>query len=441
MILLAVGLHFAVPVIVTSVANSQLPQQLHTDSSLGGAKVNLLTGSFGLHELSISQPEGYEEGELLRMGSMSVSAPIIEAVRQNPVLVRRVHLDGLDLHLISNEEQVLNVTRIGPQAPEEEEIEKTEPAAPPPVWIKEILLENLNLVFHDLAQEWKIELSDMRFEVQNLQVEYDAGKGPGRIMGIVGFHSPKASGQLRLHGKIGTISPSKPEQVPTLQLAVGLIGFDLDLVSPFLKPSPTVAKTAFGGSGFDLNLFIQISPGDAPESQGIAGAFRLETDGGHIVSNNLGGTVAQPVLPFMGLFADILGNQLGRVTQLGGNVARGGLEAGRAVTDTGTAAVKGAGRAVSGLASGALRTARGVATLDRDEALGGMKDATVGTAGNVTGTLTDTVGTAGRGLGSTVNVVRGKDQIDKWWNEVDTRKSAFDEQAEVWFTENPFPES
>ncbi len=103
--------------------------------------------------------------------------------------------------------------------------------------------------------------------------------------------------------------------------------------------------------------------------------------------------------------------------------------------------MKGSRGAVGGFAGGAFRTLKGVATLDKDEAMGGMKDATVGTAGNVTGTLTDTVGAAGSGLGSTVNVVRGKDQIEKWWNEVDTRKSAFDEQAEVWFTENPFPES
>lgn len=439
-VILAVVLHFAAPSIVTSVANKQLPQQLETESSLGGAKINLLTGKFGLHDLFISQPEGFGETELLRMDSLTISAPVHKAIRQNPVLIRRVHLDGLDLHLISDEEQVLNLTRIGPQTPDED-VGETEPAAAPSILIEEILLENLNLVFQDLAQEWEIELSDIRFELHNLQVEYDSGEGPGRIRGEVGFVSPKASGQLRLHGKVGTIYPSKPEQVPTLQLAVGLIGFDLDLISPFLDPSPAVAKAAFGGSGFDFALFMQISPGDTPESQEIAGAFLLETDGGHVLSDSLGGNLAKPVLPFMGLFADILGNQLGRVTQMGENVARGGVEAGKAVADTGTAAVKGAGKAVTGLAGGAFRTLKGVATLDKDEAMGGMKDATMGTAGNVTGALGDTLGAAGKGLGSTVNVVRGKDQIEKWWNEVDDRKSAFDEQAEAWFTENPFPES
>ncbi|MEX2608136.1 MAG: hypothetical protein WD708_12405 [Kiritimatiellia bacterium] len=437
---LLVGLHFAAPSILTSVANKQLPGQLETESSLGSTRVNLFTGNFGLSDLSISQPEGFGEGEMLRMGSLSVSAPVSKALRRNPVVVRRVHLDGLDLHLISNGEQVLNVTRLGIRTPEEEE-DKAGETAPPPVWVEEILLENLNLLFTDLALDWKIELSDIRFELHNLQMEYDSAKGPGRIQGEIGLKSPKADGQLRLHGKVGTITPTNPEQVPPLQLAIALIGFDLDLISPFLDPSPTVAKTAFGGSGFDLILFMEISPGESPESQVIAGTYMLETDGGHIIANPVGGTLAKPDLPFMGIFADILGNQLGRVTQLGENIARGGLEAGKAVTDTGTAAVKGAGKAVTGLAGGAFRTLKGVATLDKDEAVGGMKDATVGTAGNVAGTVTDTVGAAGRGLGSTIKVVRGKDQIEKWWAEVDERKSAFDQQAKAWFTENPFPES
>ncbi|MDA3873678.1 MAG: hypothetical protein PF795_06930, partial [Kiritimatiellae bacterium] len=313
--------------------------------------------------------------------------------------------------------------------------------APPPVWIKEVVLENLTVAFSDLAKEWEIELSDIRFELHNLQVEYDSEEGPGRIQGQIGFESPKAAGQLRLHGKVGTIYTSKPEQFPPLQLAVGLIGFDLDLISPFLKPSPGVAKAAFGGSGFDFIVFMQISPGNSPEAQEISGNFRLETDGGHVLSDSLDGNLAKPVLPFVGLFGDILGNQLGRVTQMGGNIARGGVEAGKAVADTGTAALKGAGKAATGLAEGAFRTLKGVATLDKDETLGGMKDATVGTVGNMTEAVSDTAGAAGRGLGSTVKMVRGKDQIEKWWNEVDTRKSAFDEQAEAWFTENPFPES
>ena len=77
-------------------------------------------------------------------------------------------------------------------------------------------------------------------------------------------------------------------------------------------------------------------------------------------------------------------------------------------------------------------------TLDAETAKGGLSDATVGTVKNAAGTVTDTAGTAGEGLKDTAGTVAGRDDMKSWWENVEARQTAFDEEAKEWFTENPF---
>lgn len=447
LVLLLVGFLIAgLPTVVNNVANKQLPAQLGTEATLGSTGISLFGGRFGLNDLTIQQPEdfgGLMQGPLLSLDELKVVLPLGSAISQDPIEIESLHLSGLNLHLIQDTNQVLNVSTLGPVAPVEEPEDLaeavSEPAPVPPVWLKKVLLENLRIAFRDEARDWNLDMSDITFELDNLQISEAQTDGPADVKGQIHFHSEKASGRLQLLGKIGVISPDRPEEVPTIQIAMGLIGFDLDLVEPFLVPSPSVAKTAFGGSGFDFHLFMQISPPTGEASQDISGSFKLITDRNHIIGDTLGGTVAKPVLPFTTLFANIMGNQFGRAVSMGGNVAQGGMEAGKAVGKTGAAAAKGVGKTVGGFAGGVFRTAKGVATLDKDEALGGMSDATVGTAKDAAGTVTDTAGTAGTGLADTAGTVTGSDDIAAWWQNVEQRQAAFEQLAMAWFEENPFP--
>lgn len=433
--------------VVTKVANDQLPKQLGTEARLGGSQVNLLAGRVALKDLTIQQPEGFKElgGSLLALEELVVNVPLRKAIDQDPMIVRNIRLTGLDLNVISDTNVVINLTKLGPppkQEPDpvpEEGDEEIKPASIPPIWIKQILLENINIAFQDFERDWGIDLNDMELEFKDIQITDSQIDRPGTVEGHVFFHSKKASGRLMLRAKVGVITPDNPESIPAVQLALGLIGFDLDLVEPFLVPSPAVAKTAFGGSGFDFRMFMQIDPGTAPAEQAISGRFELITDRAHEIDDNLGGTLAEPVLPFTTLFADVLGNQFGRAFKMGGNVAQGGLEAGKAVGKTGVAAAKGVGKTVGGFAGGVLRSAKGVVTLDADEAMGGIGDATVGTAKNAAGAVGDTAGTAGKGLKDTGGTVTGGNDVQKWWADVKGRQEAFEEEARIWFEENPFP--
>lgn len=442
-LLLLVVLHFTASFIATRVANQQLLKQLQADARVGNIDISLLWGRVGIRNLHIAQPEGFIGEDMVQLEKLVLTVPPGKAIKRDPLEVRNLHLDGLTLNFISDTNGIYNFTQIGPPAKTETAViaeDPTEPAKPLPLWIKNILLENIQLHFVDLAKAWEFNLQDIRLEVTDVQMAYDTGKGPGMVYLDVIFPGGDQDGKLKVIAKVGRIDPSQPESLPPIQVAMGLIGFDLDLLTPFLVPSPTVAKTAFGGDAFDFLIFFDLAPGENPASQSISGSFDLTTNNGYRINNKLGGTLDKPVLPFTALFANILGNQFGRITKLGGNVAQGGLEAGKAVAGTGVAAVKGAGKTVSGLAGGVLRTAKGVVTLDKEDTFGGMKDATLGTVGNLTDTVTNTASTAGKGLSDTAGAVSGSTNRDKWWAEIDDRLLAFETETQAWFEANPFPE-
>jgi len=441
-------LHFTISFIAGNLANKQLPTLLQTEAEIGGIDISLLLGRIGLRDLHIAQPDGFEGDNVVTLDNLVVAVPLMKAIGRDPVEVRKVHLDGLDLNLIVDTKLVLNVTKLGPRPSkkpidtiqkEEETVAKA--SEPIPLWLKKVLIENVNLHFKDLERDgWEFHIQDIRLEMENIQVDYDSGEGPALIKADLIFPGGHKDGKLKLLAKVGTITPTKPQQVPPIQLALGLFGFDLDLLEPFLVPSPTVAKTAFGGGAFDFILYFTLDAGDDPATRNISGKFNLTTDKGTKITNKLGGTLAEPKLPFTTLFADILGNQFGRIIKLGGNVAKGGLEVGKAVADTGITAMKGVGKVATGLIGGVFKSAKGIVTLDGEAAMGGLKDATLGTASNVISTITGTAGAAADGVGSTTGAVSGSTQSKTWWSKVDERMLVFEEGANQWFEENPFPQ-
>ena len=452
-VVILVILMIALSSIVTKVANDQLPKQLGTEATLEGSQVNLLAGRVALKELTIQQPEGFadlSEDPLLTLEELVVNVPLRKAIDRSPMIVRSVHLKNVDLSLITNSNMIVNVTQLGPASLEEpedsvegeaEEVVKEEPSEPatvPPVWVKHVLLEQITLAYYRQDLDWGIDIEDIRIEVDDLQVMESQVDGPAIIKGHMSFHSEKATAEVQVYAKLGVLTPDRPEIAPTVQIVLGVIGFDLDLLEPFLVPSPAVAKTAFGGGGFDFKLFMQVGPGEKPEEQAVRGKFELKTNRGQRTTGKLGGSVAEPDLPFTGLFADVLGNQFGRAIGTVGNVAEGTFEVGKTVGKTGLEAVKGAGETVGGLATGLFKTAKGVVTRDGEEAMGGLKQSTVGTVKNAAGAVGDTAGTAGEGLKDSAGKVTGGDSVQKWWSEVETRQSTFGDEAMAWFEAHPF---
>jgi len=435
------------PGIGTSIANKQLPEQLGTESSLGSLKLKLLRGAAGVRDLVIEQPEGFEGEPLLELASLDAGVRLRSISSQDPIVVRKVHLDGLNLRMITDTNQVSNVSLLGPKSAEEEEsaeeeaVAEEEPAAPPPpLWVKKVLLENIDVVIQDLGKQLTFEFSDIELEVKNLRIEAgETDYDPAYIRAELEIVGPRAPGFIVVEGRMGTIDPANTERIAPMQFAVGVFGFDLKSVDPLLKPSPAAARTALGGGAFDMEIFMQVTPGEALNEQQLLGTYALLLDGGGKLSGNLGGAMTAPDFPPAQILGNMMGHQFARLGRMGINVAEGGLQAGKAVLDTGGAAVKGVGKSALKLGGGLLKTAKGVATLDMEEAGSGLKDATVGTVSEVGNTVTDTAGTAVEGVGSTAGTMTGGDDKGAWWEEIEARKDNFQERSAAWLEENEFP--
>ena len=439
LVLVLALLHLLTPRLVRSVVNSELPAALGTGASLDGISLFLPAGRVGLQGLRIEQPEGFEGAPLFELGSLSVHVPLARAIGRNPVTVHHLRLQDVSVRIVSDAAGGMNVEKLGPQGakppPAEEPVDAGDV---PPVWVRELVVSNLAFVFEDLAKDWHVALDAFELRLTDLRVSDALGaQGPAELDGSFEIVHEDRNAQFRILGKIGLIQPDRPERVPPLQLAVGLTGFNLDIVQPFMVPG---ARTALGGSALDFRLFLEIGEGTSVEEQSLAGHYALVTDENHRYDGDLGGTVGKPVLPFLNLFGDVLGNQFGRVAGLAGHVTEGGLEAAKAVTDTGAAAVRGATGVVTGAAGGLLRTARGVATLDLKEAADGLKDTTVGTVSGALDTVTETAATAGSGVARAGSAALGKEAVRRWWEAMDERAAAFETEAREWFASRPFPD-
>jgi hypothetical protein len=431
-VLLAV-LHVATPLVARKLANDKLPGILRTEASLGDFSLNLARGHVGLGDLAIAQPEGFAGEPLLELGSVSVAVPPLKALRQDPLVVGNVRLDGLTLRLVSDTNGVLNVSRLGPEKTEETE-PKEEGAPPPPVFVEDVLLENIRFSFRDEANGLEVAIEEFNLSLANLALfGAQPGKEPAEVAARFLLSGPRNAAQVGLRGKIGPVENGK---VPALQLCFALIGFDLGTVEPLLTRG---ARTAIGGDGFDLTVFVEIGPGATPADQQVIYRYTLVTDKGSRLSNELSGTLAKLDNPLPAVLGDVFGNVGGRFGRFGVNVAQGGVEVVKGAAATGVAAVKGAAGTVKGLAGGAFQTLKGVATLDGDMAMGGLRDATVGTMTNLAGTVTGTVGAAGDGLGKTAGTALGQDDAKAWWLALDARREQFNQDAAAWFAERPFP--
>ncbi|GEM_PF-1035196 len=447
LLVLLILIQILAPGIGTSVANQQLPEQLGTESSLESVKLKLLRGGAGIRNLVIEQPEGFEGDPLLELSSLDAGVRLRSLSSQDPIVVRKVHLDGLNLRMITDTNQVSNVSLLGPKSAEQEEdspadpvVEEEPASAPPALWVKKVLLENIDIVIQDLSKELTFEFSDIELELNNLRIEAgDSEYEPAHVRAELEIVGPRVPGYIVVEGRIDTIDPVDTQRVAPMQLAIGVFGFDLKSVDPLLKPSPAAARTALGGSAFDMEIFMQITPGEAIHDQQLLGTYELFLDGGGTLSGDLGGALSAPDFPPAQILGNMMGHQFARLGRMGINVAEGGLQAGKAVLDTGGAAVKGVGKSAMKLGGGLLKTAKGVATLDMGEAGAGLKDATVGTVSEVGNTVTDTAGTAVEGVGSTAGSVTGGDSKNAWWEQIEARKDDFQERSATWLNETEFP--
>lgn len=257
------------------------------DMNLTGASVNLLTGSANLEGLSVRNPGGYEEKNLLTVERCRVKVGLLSLIRHSPILIQLAEIQGAVLTVERNRENNINLREVAATLqPEEPASEKAppdvvpqpqpgepkqppapvapeaKPAAPPvPVHLRRIAVD-ARIKYADSRLQREYDL-DLELTANNLFTIPAEGQ-PDSLVTLRGslFHDKNA---FLTDLSLIFSPPTDPEQLTfnatgsVLDIAAELLGDFLrknkmDSSSFSIKPSITCKKGRLDGSKVDLVL-------------------------------------------------------------------------------------------------------------------------------------------------------------------------------------------
>lgn len=114
-VVLAAVVRLILPTAAVAIANRQLPSILNTEASVGSLRLGLLRGQVSLGDLRIAQPEGFGEGDLLRVPELTLKVKLSSIFRP-PLTVEEAVLTDWEVNLVKDRNGVMNIEKLGPPA-------------------------------------------------------------------------------------------------------------------------------------------------------------------------------------------------------------------------------------------------------------------------------------------------------------------------------------
>ncbi len=398
-LLAGIAVRIALPPVAVLIVNRRLPDYLDAPASLGGITLSLSRGTVGIIDLRIAQPEGFGDGDLLRVGRASVQVSLSSLFRP-PLTIKSVQIEDAAANLVKDSAGVMNVSALVKPGEEEEPAaageEEQAAGEPSPILLKRLAASGLSFSYLDRSggaaaaaeagagdaaafsgqtqegepREWGVKIAGLDLEVTGLRL--DPGADPARVGPAEATltarldQAPLPEGYLGVAAKIGPLGGG----IPALNAAVRLAGLELEPLAPVV-PAGTAA--ALGGDALDLFADVALAP-DVLDC-----LVRVEAAGGHTLSLEVGGTPEHPEVDTSGVLFSIMLHAGGGVGTLVGNIGGAGLATVGAVGEGALAVGTGAVNAVGSLGSGLFQTVAGAATGDLDAVGEGLSTATVGT--------------------------------------------------------------
>lgn len=419
-IALGAGSRLALPVVLVSIGNRELPKHLAASATLKAIDLGLFDYRATLQGLRIHQPDGFGNDLLLDLPEVGVKL-VPSSLFGSPLTIEEVNITDLSLHVVRGSDGALNVVRL--LQPTAAKPATTE--ARKPLHIKRIAVGILTIRYTDYAlAEDPADVTIICVDAVITDVYLDvAGNGdnllPGRAE-MTGFlvQPGMSDAPLGIIARFGHIDTDQP--VPAGRAALRLAGLELQPWHALLRRR--LSKT-IGGDITDVNVDAAISP-DALDC-----IVALVTPAGDSLKLQVGGTPRQPQVErddIRGLVAD-RAREAGMNTL--GNIGDTGEELGRTALSTAAAAGKGAATTVWGTATGLFKTA---SSLSKGDIVAGGAD--------LFGTLRETVTNAGDMVGDTgtslitggvqtASAVGGGDRNELWRADTQQRWARNWEQA------------
>ena len=455
--------------IATKVTNSQLAKLCPAGAKVDKVDVQLFDGRVTVHGLEMKQPEGFGEGDAVRVKKAGAAVKV-GSLFGDRIEVKDVVVDGLRLAVAVDSDGAMNLaslTGAPPPAPAPAPATPTNAptlaptnevaatAAPPgtnaaesastaPGFDKQIHIGSVRVTDAEVSyadesvadEPYRLEVRKIGVAADNLLVNpLDEGTPPGDLSLDLEILQPdeKPPARAFVRARVADLPAAAPnhktgENMPLMNGAFRLIGFDLDTVGPFTAGGENVIGAADVAANFSTSptgvvARVEIhTPQEVDLEHPVEGAW--EDIDYNILKSALGNGLGIAV----SAVGAVAGNAAEAVEQAGETVVAGATNLAKGAVDTVGSVFSGLGNAVGGVLEGDVG------------AVGeGLKEATVGTVE----TAADAVVTTGEGLVEGVGEVGegalGMNRTQAWWAKVDERYKDDLARVEAWVEQQPIP--
>lgn len=185
-LLIVIILQFAASGIVTKTANKFLGEK----GNIGKISISILNGSVNVKDVTLKQPEGYENNKLLQLDKLSAKVRYFPLLR-GKVVVSYVKVTNLNIDIQKIDEDI-NLLSFADSLSGDVQVstEKSASSQPPEIFIKSIKLNNVSVSFQETSDG--IVSQSAKVEGINTEVNRISSKGLKNIVEQVAFSLEKA---------------------------------------------------------------------------------------------------------------------------------------------------------------------------------------------------------------------------------------------------------
>jgi hypothetical protein len=420
LVVLGIGVRFALPRLVVAVGNNRLAKHLTCPPKVTAVHLGLLDYRVTIQGLRVKQPDGFDGSLFLDLPEVRFRLAV-SSVFSSPLTVDEITVVGATVHLIRDRDGTLNMTRLLHPAGG-----RSESAwARRPMHIKRIAVRDSILRYTDLAlSEEPVDITINQLEAVITDVYREPARSwehslLGRAEMTARMIQPGFSdAPLGIIVRFACLDSEQP--IPVANAALRLAGLELQ---PWHALLPQSVSQAVWGDVLDMNVDLAMA------AEMLDCVVAIVTPAGDALVMKVGGTPRQPLVS-EGSRRGMVGD---RALEVGSNAlknaAGAGGELGRTGFSTVAAAGKGAGTLIAGIATGLFKTATSVSHGDMSAAGADLWDTASASATNTVDMVGNTGAKLWTGAMKSGSAAGGGDHAQVWRADTQRRWTASWEQA------------
>ncbi len=423
----------ALPGILVSVANKQFSKYFTSPVNVKAVHLGVLDGLVSLQGLTVGQPPGFGNDQLLDLPEASIKVSVWSLVTSR-LTIDEVTLTDFIFHLVRDKEGNVNVACLIRAA----EGKTAAEGAPRPIYIKKVTIKRSTVQYTDptLGDE-TLDVKAKQFEAVIADVYLNSVRSheqslPGKLEATAQVVQPGFSdAPLGIVARFGYFYSD--QSIPELNGAVRLAGLELQSLHAFINQDKA---QVIGGDIMDFNGDISMAPEVFDCTMGLV------TQSGNSLSLKVGGTPYQPLVDknsFQGIIADRAGEAgLNAMKNLPGT----GEELGRTAYSSATTAGGAVGKMLTGIGTAIFKTAVSVSKGDMSEAGGNLEETASATLPNNVKEMYEKTGAnLSTGISKTGSAAAGigGERARSWRDDTQRRWASNWEATRISVQQKPFP--